>query len=151
MTNCETCRLIQNRSSDEAALWDRILRSENFDVAHAFNTSLHGWIVVITKRHILAIDELTKDEAMELGTLLQKVSLGLKKAVGCSKTYVMQFAEQAGHSHVHFHVVPRMPDLPDQYKGVNIFSYLGVTREHRVSESIMNNIASKLQIEISHT
>ena len=60
----------------------------------------------------------------------------------------MQFAEQPGYNHVHFHVVPRMADLPDENKGANIFNYLGVDDEHRVSENVMNDIAARMQNEL---
>ena len=148
MTDCESCRLIGTRDAGIAPLWDSIYRSEFFDIAHALNSALPGWIVVVLRRHAGAIDELTIDEASELGMLLRKVSVGLKNIVGCSKTYVMQFAEQPGHSHVHFHVVPRMADLPDENRGANIFNYLGVDDEHRVSENVMNDIAARMQNEL---
>ena len=148
MEQCKTCWLIEQRDLDDAPLWDCIFRTEFFDVAHAYNTSLPGWIVVVAKRHVAAIHELSEGEAIELGTLLRQVSVGLKNVLGCAKTYVMQFAEQTGHSHVNFHVVPRMNDLPDENKGVNVFKYLGVDGQDRVPESLMNDIAAKLQNEI---
>jgi diadenosine tetraphosphate (Ap4A) HIT family hydrolase len=55
---------------------------------------------------------LTPDEAAELGRLLPVVSQALQKAVGCQKTYVVQFAEHPEHPHVHFHVIPITADLP---------------------------------------
>ena len=148
MTNCESCRLIRSRDAGTAPLWDSIYRTDFFDIAHAFNSALPGWIVVVLSRHASAIDELTIDEASELGVLLRKVSVGLKDIVGCTKTYVMQFAEQPGHNHVHFHVVPRMADLPEENRGANIFNYLGVDDEYQVSENIMNDIAARMQIEL---
>jgi diadenosine tetraphosphate (Ap4A) HIT family hydrolase len=148
MTDCESCKLIRRRDAGTAPLWDFIYRTDFFDIAHAFNCSLPGWIVVVLGRHAGAIDELSVDEASELGVLLRKVSVGLKGIVGCTKTYVMQFAEQPGHSHVHFHVVPRMADLPDENRGANIFNYLGVDDEHRISENAMNEIASRMQNEL---
>lgn len=57
----------------------------------------------------------------------------------------MQFAEQEGHNHVHFHIVPRMSNLPDAYKGANIFQYLGVDEPDRVPEPTMNDIAAMLR------
>jgi diadenosine tetraphosphate (Ap4A) HIT family hydrolase len=148
MTDCESCRLIRSRDAETAHLWDSIYRTEFFDIAHAFNSSLPGWIVVVLRRHAGAIDELTVDEASELGVLLRKVFVGLKGIVGCTKTYVMQFAEQPGYNHVHFHVVPRMADLPETSRGANIFNYLGVDDEHRISENAMNEIASRMHKEL---
>ncbi len=144
MKNCDTCKLIQARDSGSAPLWDCITRTEYWDIAHAFNTSLLGWVVVVLRRHIASIDELTDDEALELGPLLRKISIGLREIVGCSKTYVMQFAELPNHSHVHFHVVPRMADMPEEHRGANVFSYLGVPNQDRISEESMNKIATKL-------
>ena len=138
--NSDICQLIENRNVDAVPIWDSILRSQRFDVAHAYNTSLPGLIVVITKRHIAAIDEMTEEESIELGRLIRKVSIGLKQAVSCRKSYVLQFAEKEGHSHVHFHIVPRMEDLADEHKGANIFHYLGVDEDDRVTEAQMNEI-----------
>jgi diadenosine tetraphosphate (Ap4A) HIT family hydrolase len=145
VNKCETCRLVERRNSADAPLWDSILRTRLFDVAHAYNTSLAGWIVVVAKRHVAAIHDLSEDEAAEVGALIRRVSLALRNVLGCSKTYVMQFAEQPGHCHVHFHVVPRMHDLPGESRGVNIFNCLGVEDERRVSEREMNHLAARLQ------
>jgi diadenosine tetraphosphate (Ap4A) HIT family hydrolase len=34
----------------------------------------------------------------------------------------VQFAEHAEHPHVHFHIIPRMADLPDDHRSTGIFS-----------------------------
>jgi len=54
-------------SCDQAALADpppreSILRTEHWRVAHAFGTSLPGWLVVVPLRHVLALDELAEAE-----------------------------------------------------------------------------------------
>ena len=92
--------------------------------AHAFNSTLPGWLVLLPRRHVTSIAELTPAEAAELGPLLHRLSQALQAAVGCTKTYVMQFAEADGFSHVHFHLVPRMPDLPADHRGPRVFHYL---------------------------
>src|SRR5689334_5879048 len=124
MTGCLTCDLLRQRDDGQAPLWNNIHRTPYWDVVHAYNTSLPGWLVLIVRRHIAAIDELTEAEALELGKLIRRVSLALKEEVGCSKTYVAQFAEASGHGHVHFHIIPRMPDQPEEIKGPNIFKRL---------------------------
>jgi diadenosine tetraphosphate (Ap4A) HIT family hydrolase len=92
-----------------------------------------------------AIDEMTEDEAMELGLLIRRVSVALKEITGCVKTYVIQFAEAPQHPHVHFHVVPRMADQPEERRSTNIFKYIGVPVEERLSSDSMNEIAQKVQ------
>jgi diadenosine tetraphosphate (Ap4A) HIT family hydrolase len=144
MTNCKTCELIAGRDAGITPLWDCICRTRFWDVAHSYNSALPGWLVLVARRHIEAIDELTDEEAVELGLLQRRLSLALKEVTGCLKTYVMQFAEMAEHPHVHFHIVPRMPDLPEDHRSTKIFEYLGVS-EGRVSEERMNEVAAQVQ------
>jgi diadenosine tetraphosphate (Ap4A) HIT family hydrolase len=101
--------------------------------------------VLVARRHITALDELTDEEAVELGMLLQRTSRALKEITGCQKTYVMQFAEMAEHPHVHFHVVPRRADLPEDRRSTQIFGYLGVSEEERVPEEVMNEIGLRVR------
>jgi diadenosine tetraphosphate (Ap4A) HIT family hydrolase len=145
MKTCKTCALIARRDAGQAPLWDCIHRTLFWDVVHSYNTALPGWLVLVVRRHIEAIDELTSEEAAELGMLLQRTSRALKEITGCQKTYVMQFAEMAEHPHVHFHVVPRRSDLPEDRRSTKIFSYLGVAEEERVPEEIMNEIGLRIR------
>ena len=143
--NCLTCELVARRDAGEAPLWDSIHRTPYWDIVHSYNTSLPGWLVLISRRHITAIDEMTEAEALELGSLIRQVSLALKAVTGCQKTYVIQFAEAAEHPHVHFHIVPRMADQPADRKGPQIFGYLGVPDDKRVSEARMNEIGAAVR------
>jgi diadenosine tetraphosphate (Ap4A) HIT family hydrolase len=148
-TACGTCDLLARRDRGEAPLWDSILSTEHWDVVHSFNTSLPGWLVLVVRRHVEAVAELTEVEALELGALQRQVSIALGAAVGCVKTYVVQFAEAAEHPHVHFHVIPRMPDLPAEARGPNVFQrYLGVSESERVPEARMNAIAEAVRASL---
>jgi diadenosine tetraphosphate (Ap4A) HIT family hydrolase len=70
---------------------------------------------------------MTAQEADALGRLIRDASVALKRTTHCEKTYVMMFAEAEGFSHVHFHLVPRMSDLPEEREGPRIFAYLKET------------------------
>ena len=145
MKPCKTCELIARRDAGTAPLWDCIYRARFWDVVHSYNTALPGWLVLVVQRHIEAIDELTDDEAVELGVLIRLVSMALKKVTGCVKTYVVQFAEMAEHPHVHFHIIPRMANQPEERRSTRVFEYLGVSEEERVSEETMNEIGTQVQ------
>ena len=145
MRICKTCQLVSERDLGKAPLWDCIYRTGHWDVVHSYNSSLAGWLVLVARRHIEAIAELTPEEALECGTLLRQVSIALQKVTGCEKTYVIQFAEHPEHPHVHFHVIPRMIDQPEEKRSTGIFNYLGVSEEERVSEATMNNISQKVR------
>jgi diadenosine tetraphosphate (Ap4A) HIT family hydrolase len=137
---CITCELVARRDAGAAPLWDQIHRSPFWDIVHCNATSLPGWLVLVVRRHVSAIDELTVDEAHELGVWIRLVSKALKEVVNCERTYVIQFAEAEGHRHVHFHIIPRMADQPADSRGVKVFSHLGVPEDERVSEAQMNEI-----------
>jgi len=145
MSHCHTCELIERRDKGLAPLWDSIHRAPYWDVVHGYDTSILGWLVLASRRHIAAIDELTENEATELGQLIRQVSLALKQTTGCAKTYVAQFAEHPDHPHVHFHLVARMNDLSTEWRGPNIFKCLGVSVEQRVSEEAMNQLAIQIR------
>ena len=144
-STCKTCELATRRKLGKAPLWDSIYQTEFWDVAHAFDTALPGWLVLVLQRHIESLDELTDQEAAELGPLIRRISLSLKTVIGCVKTYVIQFAEHEDHPHVHFHIVPRMADQPADRRSTQIFAYLGVSQEESVSEDQMNEIGAKIR------
>ena len=114
INRCQTCELVARRDAGEAPLWDAIHRSQHWDVVHSYNTALPGWLVLVARRHMAAIDEMNDEEA-------------------------------ADHPHVHFHVVPRMADQPEDRRSIHVFRYLGVSEEERVSEANMNELGAQIQ------
>jgi diadenosine tetraphosphate (Ap4A) HIT family hydrolase len=54
----------------------------------------------------------------------------------------MMFAEKAGFTHVHFHVVPRMDDFPDDRIGPGVLGYL---RETPLPEQRRDELAAKIR------
>lgn len=103
---------------------EAIVRTSGWRVAHAFNATLPGWLVLDAARHVEAIADLTDAEGAELGVLLHRLSKALHAVTGCVKTYVMQFSEADGFAHLHVHLVPRMADQPPEHKGPRVFGYL---------------------------
>ncbi|MHB8794842.1 MAG: HIT family protein [Candidatus Nanopelagicales bacterium] len=93
-------------------------------VALAFNATLPGWLVLVPLRHVSALDDLTASEAGEFGLLARRASIALREVVGCEKTYLMLFAEAEGFSHLHVHMVPRMPDFAQEVLGPRVFAYM---------------------------
>jgi len=145
VAGCRTCELQARRDRGGAPDWDAIVRTEAWDVVHCDATSVLGWTVLLLRRHVAAVADLTDGEAAALGPLVRDVSRALHEICGCEKTYVVQFAEHPQHRHVHVHVIPRAPDLPDGRRGPGIFSLLGVPDAERVGEDDMNAFAAALR------
>ena len=145
MKHCTTCKLVARRDSKEAPFWDSFYRTDYWDVVHKSVTTLPGWLILVSRRHVGAIDELTTAEAEELGGLIHRTSRALKQVVLCEKTYVAQFAEHPNHPHVHFHIVPRMADIPEDHKGTSFFAYEPKSADESLSDAEMNDVTHKIK------
>jgi diadenosine tetraphosphate (Ap4A) HIT family hydrolase len=139
---CYSCR--QNAILDTLPPRERVASDALWRVAHAFDAALPGWLVLLPRRHVTTVAELTDAEALALGPWQVRLSRALQDVTGCEKTYVAQFAEAAGFSHVHFHIVPRAPGLPPELRGPRVFGLLGAAASERVSDQGMDEIAAAL-------
>jgi diadenosine tetraphosphate (Ap4A) HIT family hydrolase len=78
-----------------------------------------GWLLVVPRRHVEQVAELSADEAAALGPLLRETAASLQAETGAAKTYVACFAEVVPH--LHFHVIARGADAPDATRGPGAF------------------------------
>ena len=145
-SDCLSCDL--ERRADPPPR-ERVYLGAHWRVAHAFGTALPGWLVVLPRRHLLALDDLSEAEAAALGPVLRAVSAALREVTGCAKTYVALFAEAEGFGHVHFHVVPRHADLDPQLRGPRIFALLGGDPARHVPDGDMDQLAGQLTAVLS--
>jgi diadenosine tetraphosphate (Ap4A) HIT family hydrolase len=140
--DCYTCS--REREFDLLPVRERIAQDEYWRLAHAVRSALPGWLVFLPHRHVTAMADLTDSEAARLGTWQVAVSRALHAVTGCTKTYVAQFAEAEGFSHVHFHLVPRLPDQPANRRGPAVFGYLDPSGDH-VTDDAMDTLATALR------
>ena len=144
--SCLVCH--NNDRFDELPPRERVAADTSWRVAHALDASLPGWLVLVPRRHVTALAELTDAEAVALGAWQVRLSRALHDVTGCVKTYVMQFSEHEGFGHVHFHLVPRMPDIPDDHRGPAVFRYLGHPPGHGVTEQQRDDLAASIQARL---
>ena len=141
MADEDVCFTCGNNERLDLPPRERIYVGPGWRVAHAFGTALPGWLVLVPRRHVTALDELTAAEAEELGPLLRAVTRALRETTGCDKTYVALFAEAEGFAHAHFHVVPRHRDLDPGLRGPRVFNLLGADADRSVPDAAMDEIA----------
>lgn len=120
---CLTCAAGEGRI--QLSLVPSLAVTEHWRVEQGHPTKVRGWLVVVLRRHVPALHDLTAAEWADLGTVLAAVCQAHRDAVGAEKEYVMQFAEADGHQHVHFHVVPRLPAWPPELSGPRAMESLG--------------------------
>ena len=106
--------------------------------------------MVILARHCTALHELSQDEWDDLSQLLPKLCQGLYRVLGTEKEYVIQLAEGAGFNHVHFHVIARLPDWPDDLRGRRVFSGLGASVENALSADELLPLVQELRAYLLH-
>jgi diadenosine tetraphosphate (Ap4A) HIT family hydrolase len=140
--DCFSCR---NTADPAAPPRERVWRTEHWRVAHAVDSALPGWLVVLPVEHVTSLDRLAPEAAAELGGLLRDLTAALVRVTACLKTYVMLLAEAEGFSHLHFHVVPRASDLPEDLRGPRIFGLLGADEDHRVPEDEQDAVARSIR------
>jgi diadenosine tetraphosphate (Ap4A) HIT family hydrolase len=140
--DCYSCGM--DGAYDDLPPRERIAADRYWRVAHAMNTALPGWLVLVPRRHVTTVAGLTDEEAAGLGLWQVRLSRALADVTGCAKTYVVQFAEAEGFGHVHFHLVPRTADLPQQLRGPGVFALLNSPPELRVPTARMDELAVAL-------
>jgi diadenosine tetraphosphate (Ap4A) HIT family hydrolase len=149
--DCYTC----DRETDlvvqvKLPVREDIVHDEHWRLVHATGVSLPGWLVLVPRRHVTAIAELTDAEAASLGAWQVRASRALHEVTGCAKTYIAQFAEAEGYSHVHFHIVPRKANLADELTGPRIFGLLGATGPAALTDERMDEIANAIRGALEH-
>lgn len=93
-------------------------------IEHAYPCDMKGWLVLVLKRHAEALHQLSLEEFLELAELQAKTAKLLFAELNCEKEYSVQFAEGENFHHVHFHLVAKPANLPDEMKGPRIFKML---------------------------
>jgi diadenosine tetraphosphate (Ap4A) HIT family hydrolase len=71
---------------------------------------LPGYLIIKLKRHCENLAELTPEEAIALGPIIQNTCLALSRVLKPAKIHVCSWGEQV--KHIHFHVIPRTSDMP---------------------------------------
>lgn len=99
-------------------------------VDHAYPTKHLGWLVILPRRHVEALHELTREEFQELAEIEYKLVQVMRTDPAIQKEYLMCFAEGEGFHHVHIHVVPKPANLPARLKGPRVFALLKVDKKH---------------------
>jgi diadenosine tetraphosphate (Ap4A) HIT family hydrolase len=122
-----------------------VVHTDHWRFAHAFNSTLPGWLVLVPTRHVLSFTDLSPAEADELGGLVRRMSIALERVTGSVKTYLMQFSEADGFSHLHLHLVPRLAEHPAEARGPAVFALMATDEDGWLPETERDEVALALR------
>ena len=77
---------------------------------------------------------------------MEKTTKALHKTLKCEKEYTMCLAEAEHFNHIHFHIIPKPHDLPDEFKGTKIFGLLKVTPENSTPPKKVQELCERLKL-----
>ena len=127
---CYSC--LSNSAIRRISPGPTIFEGDYWLIEHAYPCGIKGWLVLVLKRHAEALHELTTAEFAESGVLLGRTASILHAVSGSEKEYAMCLAEVEHFKHIHFHVVAKPIDLPEELKGTRIFAMLKVSEQEAV-------------------
>lgn len=127
---CYTCR--SNTGEKRISPGPTIYEGEYWLVEHAYPVKQIGWLVIVLKRHVEALHELTGEEFSELGQIQSQLTRFLFEELHCEKEYIACYVEMEHFAHIHFHVFARPHDFPNELKGGKSFALLKVSVEEAV-------------------
>ena len=80
-----------------------------------------GRLVVEPKRHVEDFSDLSEEEAAALGLLIKSGIMRLTIGLHAEHVYVFRINDKVAH--LHFHLVPRFPGVPKDFRGLKILDW----------------------------
>ena len=106
--DCLACELADGRRFLPGGT---IFASANWRVEHSVGPLGLGCLIVKPKRHVTSLADLERDEAVELGPLLQRASSVARELAGAEQVYNCLWSHAGGvPGHIHFVVQPVTDD-----------------------------------------
>ena len=104
-----------------------------------------GYLIVEPKRHAAGWGHLTDDEASAIGLLTNDLGRALREVAGAEHIYSRVLGDVVPHLHVH--LVPRYPNTPREYWGVDVDDWPdapsgGVPEIEELCERVRRGLAS---------
>lgn len=119
-----------------------IYETENFSVAQDAEVLLDGFLIIQSKKHIRSIDELTREESIELSNVIYDVRKAIKDLEICDEII---FVQEETSKHFHIWLFPEYPWIKEKFgKGIkhlrDINEYIIENVTENDKEKVLNTI-----------
>jgi len=150
MTPCRSCELTADPGKSPGG---SILDTGLWSLTHAIEPiPMVGWLILQPRRHVEHFADLTADEALQYGPLVQHICQTLSTELAPAKIYLAMFAEARGFAHLHTHLIPRSADMPEERRGPRVFEYLrqaGTENQNLGDVRAAIRLAESLRVRLS--
>jgi diadenosine tetraphosphate (Ap4A) HIT family hydrolase len=108
LSGCVSCEIVAGKRIEPGGV---IFENEYWHLGTAIGRPVvwQGFLIVKLKRHCEHLAELTSEEALALGPLIQSTCSALTDVLNPKKIYVCSYGD--GIKHVHFWVLPRLSGM----------------------------------------
>ena len=113
MDTCRFCAVYQEPLSVLGGLLYEDELVYTYHYSRDDKPSYLGHLLLITKRHVPGLADLTAAEGQAVGLSLARLSKALKVCAGAEKIYVEAYYEVVPH--LHLHLFARYPGTPQEY------------------------------------
>lgn len=97
MDNCDFC----------AAKDENVILQNDSAVAFLSRFAFRkGHCVVVSRRHVKSVSELTEKESTDMSQLISKVAKVLEDELKAEKTYIISIGDMV--EHFHYHLIPKL-------------------------------------------
>jgi len=115
------CQGNQSVEQGTAPRREEVVLTSNWRLV-AHRSGLPGWLLLVPRRHVESLADLTDAEVADVGPLLRAAAVAQSEAAEAQWSYVMEFSEGMEH-HLHFSIVPRSEKLPAERRGARVGAY----------------------------
>jgi len=114
---CIACRVARGECTPRGGF---VYENTHWTVNHLLgDTPWKGWLVLQPRRHVEAFHELNPEELTCFTSILSILDEAARTVLRAEKMYICLFAEDLDCQHLHFHLIPRYPDM--SARGPSIF------------------------------
>ena len=141
---CPSCDVVAGRLRTPG---DSIYADEYWSLTHSTSpVQLPGFLILQPIRHVEHVADLSSAEAAAMGPLLSGASRALMKVLAPEKIYVCSFGSAV--KHVHFYLMPRIPEMPDDLLGAAMVSEV-FTGRWACSDEEAADVAARVRVELA--
>lgn len=101
-----------------------------------------GWVMVVSRRHVTAFDELEPAEARDFGPFLARVMAALRDLTRAEKVYLSALGELYQHWHVL--LAPRGADVAPDRRGLAYLAEGVASRDPAAALAVVSRLRDRL-------